>query len=113
MSSSSTRLPSRKAAARSRTAGSTTTTSKTQGDPHVCHDREVIGYHGGPAVHGAVASAAELEALHARVAATRWPDQELVRDHSQGPKLAVMRELARYWATEYDWRRCEAKPVRG
>ena len=56
-----------------------------------------------------VTSEAELEALRARVAATRWPDQELVKDHSQGPKLAVMQELARYWATEYDWRRCEAK----
>ena len=56
-----------------------------------------------------VASEAELEALRARVAATRWPDQELVKDHSQGSKLAVMQELARYWATEYDWRRCEAK----
>ena len=52
---------------------------------------------------------AELEALRARVAATRWPDSELVPDHSQGPKLAVMQELARYWAAEYDWRRCEAK----
>jgi pimeloyl-ACP methyl ester carboxylesterase len=52
---------------------------------------------------------AELEALRARVAATRWPDQETVADHSQGPKLAVMQELARYWSTEYDWRRCEAK----
>ena len=51
----------------------------------------------------------ELEALRARVRATRWPDQELVNDHSQGPQLAVMQELARYWATEYDWRRCEAK----
>jgi len=56
-----------------------------------------------------VTSEAELEALRARVAATRWPDQELVADHSQGPKLAVMQELARYWATDYDWRRCEAK----
>ena len=52
---------------------------------------------------------AELEALRARVAATRWPDRELVTDNSQGPKLAVMQELARYWAAEYDWRRCEAK----
>ena len=52
---------------------------------------------------------AELEALRARVTATRWPDQELVTDHSQGPQLAVMQELARYWATEYDWRKCEAK----
>ena len=56
-----------------------------------------------------VAPEAELEALRARIAATRWPDQELVTDHSQGPKLAVMQELARYWAAEYDWRRCEAK----
>ena len=51
----------------------------------------------------------ELEALRARVAATRWPDQELVKDNSQGPKLAVMQELARYWATEHNWRKCEAK----
>jgi pimeloyl-ACP methyl ester carboxylesterase len=56
-----------------------------------------------------VTSDAELEALRARLRATRWPDQETVADHSQGPKLAVMQELARYWATEYDWRRCEAK----
>ena len=52
---------------------------------------------------------AELEALRARVTATRWPDQEPVADHSQGPKLSVMKELARYWASDYDWRRCEAK----
>ena len=51
----------------------------------------------------------ELEALRARVAATRWPDQELVKDNSQGPKLAVMQELARYWATEHNWRKCEAE----
>ncbi len=51
---------------------------------------------------------AELEALRARVTATRWPDQELVADHSQGPKLSVMKELARYWATDYDWRWYEA-----
>jgi pimeloyl-ACP methyl ester carboxylesterase len=52
---------------------------------------------------------AELEDLRARIAATRWPDQETVPDHSQGPQLAVMQELARYWATEYDLRRCERK----
>ena len=56
-----------------------------------------------------VTTEAELETLRARVTATRWPDQELVKDHSGGPKLAVMQELARYWAMEYDWRRCEAK----
>src|SRR5712675_707484 len=52
---------------------------------------------------------AEIEALRARVAATRWPDRELVADHSQGVQLGVVQELARYWATQYDWRRCEAK----
>src|SRR5277367_4359733 len=56
-----------------------------------------------------VAPETEIEALRARVAATRWPDRELVADHSQGVQLAVITELARYWATEYDWRRCEAK----
>ena len=56
-----------------------------------------------------VAPDAEIEALRARVAATRWPDKELVADHSQGVQLAVITELARYWATEYHWRRCEAK----
>src|SRR5882724_4208348 len=56
-----------------------------------------------------VAPEAELEALRARIAATRWPDQELVSDHLQGVQLAVVQELARYWATDYDWRRCEAK----
>ena len=52
---------------------------------------------------------AELEALRARVASTRWPGRELVTDHSQGVQLAVITELARHWASEYDWRRCEAK----
>jgi pimeloyl-ACP methyl ester carboxylesterase len=52
---------------------------------------------------------AELEALRARITATRWPDEELVLDHSQGPKLAVVQELARYWANEYDLRRCETR----
>ena len=51
---------------------------------------------------------AELDALRARIAATRWPDKETVADQSQGVPLAMIRELARYWATEYDWRRCEA-----
>src|SRR3954454_595490 len=52
---------------------------------------------------------AELEELRARVAATRWPEKETVSDHSQGPQLATMQALARYWATEYDWRKCEEK----
>ncbi|MGP0025866.1 MAG: epoxide hydrolase family protein, partial [Streptosporangiaceae bacterium] len=51
----------------------------------------------------------ELEALRARIVATRWPDRETVADDSQGVPLAMLQELARYWATEYDWRKCEAK----
>src|SRR5262245_32051655 len=51
----------------------------------------------------------ELADLRRRIAATRWPSKELVADTSQGVQLAMLRELARYWASEYDWRRCEAK----
>jgi pimeloyl-ACP methyl ester carboxylesterase len=47
--------------------------------------------------------------LRRRIAAVRWPGRELVADRSQGVQLATIQELARYWATEYDWRRCEAK----
>src|SRR3954452_7560764 len=52
---------------------------------------------------------AELEDLRTRIAATRWPDKETVDDASQGVQLATMQALARYWATEYDWRTCEAR----
>ena len=52
---------------------------------------------------------AELEALRARIAATRWPDQELVTDHSQGPKRRSCRKLARYWSSDYDLRRFEKR----
>jgi pimeloyl-ACP methyl ester carboxylesterase len=51
----------------------------------------------------------DLEDLFARIDATRWPRRELVDDRSQGVQLATTAELARYWATEYDWRACEAK----
>jgi pimeloyl-ACP methyl ester carboxylesterase len=47
--------------------------------------------------------------LRGRIAATRWPRRELVADRSQGVQLATIQELARYWATDYDWRTCEAK----
>ncbi len=56
-----------------------------------------------------VTSEDELLALRARVAATRWPDAETVPDHSQGVQLRTIQELARYWASDYDWRRGEAK----
>ncbi|MDZ8025361.1 MAG: alpha/beta fold hydrolase [Nostoc sp. DedQUE11] len=47
--------------------------------------------------------------LRRRIAATRWPDKETVADQSQGVQLATMKELVRYWGTEYDWRKAEAK----
>jgi hypothetical protein len=50
-----------------------------------------------------------LEYLRRRIAATQWPEKETVADQSQGVPLAMMQELARYWATDYDWRKCEAK----
>jgi pimeloyl-ACP methyl ester carboxylesterase len=50
---------------------------------------------------------ADLDDLRARIAATRWPDKEPVEDQSQGVQLATMQALADYWATEYDWRKCE------
>src|SRR4029453_3115159 len=52
---------------------------------------------------------AELTELRRRINATRWPERELVNDISQGVQLATIQNLARYWATEYDWRRCEAQ----
>ena len=52
---------------------------------------------------------ADLADLRRRIAATRWPTRELVKDRSQGVQLATLRELARYWTTEYDWRTCEAR----
>jgi pimeloyl-ACP methyl ester carboxylesterase len=47
--------------------------------------------------------------LRRRIAATRWPSRELVEDRSQGVQLATVQELARYWASDYDWRACEAR----
>jgi pimeloyl-ACP methyl ester carboxylesterase len=54
-------------------------------------------------------SDADLTDLKRRLAATRWPTKELVGDRSQGVQLATLRELVRYWTTEYDWRKCEAR----
>jgi pimeloyl-ACP methyl ester carboxylesterase len=51
----------------------------------------------------------ELAELRRRIAATRWPSKELVEDRSQGVQLATMQALARYWTTDYDWRKAEAK----
>jgi pimeloyl-ACP methyl ester carboxylesterase len=51
----------------------------------------------------------DLDDLRRRIGATRWPSKELVEDRSQGVQLATMQELARYWTTDYDWRRAEEK----
>src|SRR5579863_957633 len=51
----------------------------------------------------------ELTELRRRINATKWPERETVTDASQGVQLATTQALARYWATEYDWRKIEAK----
>jgi pimeloyl-ACP methyl ester carboxylesterase len=51
----------------------------------------------------------DLDDLRRRIAATQWPEKETVADESQGVPLATMQELARYWATDYDWRKVEEK----
>src|SRR5213595_3011135 len=55
------------------------------------------------------ASDEDLADLRQRIKATRWPEKEAVADFSQGVALATMQKLARYWTTEYDWRKVEAK----
>src|SRR5499433_3422861 len=55
------------------------------------------------------ASQAQLDALRQRIAATQWPEKETVGDQSQGVPLAAIQELARYWGSGYDSRRCEAQ----
>jgi hypothetical protein len=52
---------------------------------------------------------AALDDLRQRIKATRWPDKETVADRSQGTQLAKLQELVRYWGTDYDWRKLEAK----
>src|SRR5215472_3687843 len=51
----------------------------------------------------------QLDELRRRITATRWPRQELVADGSQGVQLGMLQALTRYWASDYDWRRCEAR----
>jgi len=52
---------------------------------------------------------AELVEMRKRIKATRWPERETVTDESQGVKLSTMQDLARYWATDYDWRKVESR----
>src|SRR5436853_3663084 len=51
----------------------------------------------------------QIDDLRRRIAAARWPSKELVEDRSQGVQLATLREVARYWESDYDWRKAEAK----
>jgi hypothetical protein len=51
----------------------------------------------------------ELTELRRRINATKWPERETVTDASQGVQLATTQKLARYWATDHDWRKCEAR----
>ena len=52
---------------------------------------------------------AQIDDLRRRIGQTRWPSKELVADRSQGVQLRTLQELARYWVTDYDWRKAEAK----
>ena len=52
---------------------------------------------------------AELTELRRRINNTKWPERETVTDATQGVQLATTQALARYWGTEYDWRKCEAR----
>src|SRR4051812_35809012 len=51
----------------------------------------------------------DLTDLRRRISSTRWPDREYVADATQGVQFATMQKLARYWGTQYDWRKCEAR----
>jgi len=55
------------------------------------------------------ASDADLTDLRRRINATKWPERELVPDSSDGVPLRTMQNLARYWGTQYDWKKCETK----
>src|SRR5580658_3293562 len=74
-------------------------------------DRRSVGATASDAVHPFRVhfSDAELTEMRRRISATRWPDRETVTDQSQGPQLATLQKLARYWETEYDWRKVEAR----
>src|SRR5262245_4354369 len=50
-----------------------------------------------------------MDDMRQRIEATRWPSKELVADRSQGVQPATLQALARYWTSEYDWRKCEAR----
>ena len=53
----------------------------------------------------------ELAELRRRIKATRWPERELVDDASQGVQLSTAQQLAQYWSSDYNWRKCEATSI--
>jgi len=84
------------------TAATTRHAAATSAEPAVADDIAIRPFR-------AEALQAALDDLRRRIAATQWPEKETVADQSQGLPLATMQELARYWATDYDWRKGEAK----
>src|SRR5664279_1499841 len=80
-----------------------TQTAATQGGTNQASDKTAIR-----PFHVNVPEA-ELTELRRRISATKWPERETVTDATQGVQLATIQALARYWATEYDWRKIEAK----
>ncbi len=81
-----------------------TETAVTQ--PGTVRSTAADAIHSFPKIHMPQAA---IDKLRRRIAETQWPEKETVADSSQGVPLATMRELARYWATDYDWRKAEAK----
>jgi pimeloyl-ACP methyl ester carboxylesterase len=83
----------------------------TENRQPVDQDRRLVSATASDAVHPFRVnfSDAELDEMRRRISATRWPDRETVKDQSQGPQLATLQKLARYWVTEYDWRKVEAR----
>ncbi|HXZ96203.1 MAG TPA: epoxide hydrolase [Burkholderiales bacterium] len=80
----------------------TTTSATPQGSKQAADKNAIRPFH-------VKVPEAELTELRRRIEATRWPDRETVTDATQGVQLATTQALARYWATDYDWRKCEAK----
>ena len=80
----------------------TQTSGSKQGNEHAAGQEAIRPFH-------VKVPEEELNELRRRIKATKWPEQETVTDASQGVQLATMQKLARYWATDYDWRKCEAR----
>ncbi|HEY7116037.1 MAG TPA: epoxide hydrolase [Tepidisphaeraceae bacterium] len=88
---------------------SRTTTAPTSTAPVATVFKELPGDKSGIRPMRVNVPEAELTELRRRIEATRWPDRETVSDQTQGVQLATTQALARYWATDYDWRKVEAK----